>query len=582
MRAEFTLDYDVLTVEQPQRLYLMARFASGSAPDAGRRRPLNLSLVIDRSGSMAGTKIDYTRQAAQFLVQHLGKQDTLSVVLYNDQVETLLHPTNISNKDRIAQLLADIKVRGTTNLSGGWLEGCAHVGAGISPDTLNRVILMSDGLANRGVTDQKQLISMAQQKYEAGISTTTMGLGKDFNEDLMMAFADAGGGAFYFIESPEVAPVIFQEELSGLLKLVGQNLTIQVRPTEHVQRITQLHAYPAQREGRNVRYRMGDIFGEEIKTLVLEFDIPGLKDIGEQAIATLRFEYDEITDDGSVHQQIEVPVTVNVRPSDEQLPPPDAEVARSVLLLKAAQARREAVQAADQGDYKGAAQRLHQVAESITDSPLSDAQLEEERDALLQQAKRMERGPVGFDEYSRKSISTQAYYTMTSRHDETVVLRHRESRRDAPSTARQTEKIRATPHPQPPVAPQPGSTPTHVRWQGRLYPLHGDLIRIGRAPQNEIVISEKGVSRFHAQIRRDASNGNLILDDLDSTNGTHINNQRITGGHVLSVGDRVFACDAELVFLSPPDNKPHEQVNQANANTELDVDADNPETKTDT
>ena len=155
MRAEFTLDYDVLTVEQPQKLYLMARFESGQAPDASRRRPLNLSLVIDRSGSMAGTKIDYTRQASQFLVQHLGQQDTLSIVLYNDKVETLLHPTNISNKDRVTQLLESIKVRGTTNLSGGWLEGCAHVTTGMSPDTVNGVRLMSDGLANRWVAGAK-------------------------------------------------------------------------------------------------------------------------------------------------------------------------------------------------------------------------------------------------------------------------------------------------------------------------------------------------------------------------------------------------------------------------------------------
>src|SRR5262249_42508132 len=146
--ADFSLDYDVLTVERPQKLYLMARFASGISTGE-RRRPLNISLVIDRSGSMAGAKIDYTRQAAQFLVQHLGAQDVFSVVLYNDRVETLLQPEIVANKDALIHRLEQIRVHGTTNLSGGWLEGCRHVSHRLSKDMLNRVILISDGLANR-------------------------------------------------------------------------------------------------------------------------------------------------------------------------------------------------------------------------------------------------------------------------------------------------------------------------------------------------------------------------------------------------------------------------------------------------
>ncbi|MCA9912949.1 MAG: VWA domain-containing protein [Anaerolineae bacterium] len=215
MRADFALDYDVLTVERPQQLYLMARFEAGTGPREAVRRPLNVSLVIDRSGSMAGEKIDYTRQAAQFLVQHLSRRDIFSVVLYNDKVETLLEPEPVLNKDRVMQSLDKMRVRGTTNLSGGWLQGCQHVAENQGGGKLNRVILMTDGLANRGVTDPNQLVQMSRQKQLEGISTTTMGMGTDFNEDLLIEMAHAGGGAYYFIESPEVAPQIFQEELSG-------------------------------------------------------------------------------------------------------------------------------------------------------------------------------------------------------------------------------------------------------------------------------------------------------------------------------------------------------------------------------
>src|SRR5690606_14751727 len=145
--------------------------------------------------------IAYTRQAAQFLVQNLGTRDLLSIVLYNEGVETLLQPEYVTNKDSIIQRILSIKAGGMTNLSGGWLQGCNLVAQNMIDDSLNRVILMSDGLANRGITATLKLVDLARQKKDAGITTTTMGLGADFNEDLLMEMADAGGGAFYFIES---------------------------------------------------------------------------------------------------------------------------------------------------------------------------------------------------------------------------------------------------------------------------------------------------------------------------------------------------------------------------------------------
>jgi Ca-activated chloride channel family protein len=95
-----------------------------------------------------------------------------------------------------------------------------------------------------------KLVVLAQQKRAEGVPTTTMGLGTDCNEDLLMAMAEAGGGAFYFIESPEVTPTIFQEELQGLLSVVGQNLVIGVDPTDYVTTVNQLNSYPMHTNGR--------------------------------------------------------------------------------------------------------------------------------------------------------------------------------------------------------------------------------------------------------------------------------------------------------------------------------------------
>lgn len=534
MRADFSLDYDVLTVEQPQKVYLLARLISGPAPDDQQRRPLNLSLVIDRSGSMSGDKLDYTKQAAQFLVQNLGVRDLLSVVLYNDRIETLMTPEHVSNKDLITQRIGGIKAGGTTNLSGGWLEGCKMVAAHLKAERLNRVILMSDGLANRGVIETEKLVTMAQQKRAEGVTTTTMGLGRDFNEDLLIAMADAGGGAFYFIESPESAPLIFKEELQGLLSVVGQNLAISIEPTEHVTAVQQLNAYAMQTNGRVAIWRLGDIFGDEEKTLLLELSIPALKDLGEKQIATLRFEYDELlSSGGSEHRVWEMPVIVNVA-ADSARALADPRVKQSVLLLQAAQARRDAVRAADQGEYQSASQILRSMADAIDKSEMQSEELKEEQSALLKQAQELERGAESYDTYSRKTMSTQALYTMMSRHEETVVLRSRE--RDK---AFQTETM-------PAVTLQEGVTPTMVTWNGKSFPLKGDLIRIGRAIHNEIIIDAKGVSRFHCHIKREGEK--LVLEDIGSTNGTLVHGHALKGTHVLSVGDEVRLSDEKLIF----------------------------------
>ncbi|MCU0499192.1 MAG: VWA domain-containing protein [Anaerolineae bacterium] len=557
MRANFALDYDVLSVERPQKLYLMAHLTADSSPKDRQRRPLNISLVIDRSGSMAGEKIEYTRQAAQLLVQNLSIHDTLSIVLYNDQVETLLMPENVQRKDVINQQLRGIKPGGTTNLSAGWLQACGYVAQNLKSDQLNRVILMSDGHANRGVTTAEKLVTLAQQKYSEGVSTTTMGLGKDFNEDLLMTMANAGGGAFYFIESPEVAPLIFQEELQGLLSVIGQNLSISLERTDYVTEVKQLNAYPMETNGRRSTFRLGDVFGDEVKALVVELSIPALKEIGQRQIATLRFEYDELGDQGAQRQMLELPVMVNVAATHSLAPQNvNINVRRSVLILQAAGARRQAVESADKGKYREAAEALRSAAELLAASGLMDErEISEEQSALLKQADEMERGAEAYDQYSRKSMSTQAFYSMVSRHDETVVLRYREQSRkgdttDADKATQERPKVQSTPETHPPITAVHQALPSAlaVKWGEQVFQLHKHVIRMGRAPENDVIVNVKGVSRFHAQLKQDGEA--WWIEDMGSTNGTTVNGVPLTQRTRIQIGDEILLCDEKVQIVA--------------------------------
>lgn len=545
MQADFILDYDVLKVGVAQKIYLMARVVSGAAVNQQQRRPLNLSLVIDKSGSMAGDKIDYTRQAAQFLVQNLGVNDTLSIVLYNDTVETLLSPEKVQRKDIISQKIGEIKPSGTTNLSSGWLEGCKWVAQNLDTVSLNRVILMSDGLANRGVTDKAQLVTLAQQKFGEGVSTTTMGLGTDFNEDLLMEMASAGGGAFYFIESPEVTPQIFQEELQGLLNVVGQNLVIGISPANGVNIAGQLNAYAMKFDGAYTNYRLGDVFADEIKAIVIELSLPPLTE-GAHIVGTLRFEYDELLANNTTqHHLIELPVQVRVSNQQHAIIVRNPTVNQNVLLLQAANARKAAVQLADRGAFTEASQILRTAANLIEGQNEDDnPRLLEERNALLLQASELEKGESGYDIYSRKTMSTQSFYTMTSRHEDTVMLRMREQQKK-----RQTQSM----HPvetqeenTPRIEKQPGVTPSHATWNGITFALKGDNIRIGRSSQNDIVMNVEGVSRFHCQLTR--KEAQLLLEDLGSTNGTMMGGESMETPQAVSVGDVAYICDEKLIF----------------------------------
>lgn len=544
MQADFVLDYDVIKVGVTQKIYLMARVISGAAVNQHKRRPLNLSLVIDKSGSMAGDKIDYTRQAAQFMVQNLGVSDTLSIVLYNDTVETLLMPEKVQRKDIISQKIGEIKPSGTTNLSSGWLEGCKLVAQNLDTPSLNRVILMSDGLANRGVTDKTQLVTMAQQKFGEGVSTTTMGLGTDFNEDLLMEMASAGGGAFYFIESPEVTPQIFQEELQGLLNVVGQNLVIGILPANGVQVAGQLNAYAMKFDGGYTTFRLGDVFADEIKAIVIELTLSPMSE-GVYQIANLRFEYDELRENNTTqHHLVELPVQVRVSDHPNAMVVRNPTVNQNVLLLQAANARKAAVQLADKGAFSEASQILRNAAILIDTQNDNNPKLLEERNALLQQATHLEKGESGYDVYDRKTMSTQSFYTMTSRHEDTVMLRQREQQKK-----RQTQSMPPvdTKHDhQPKIEKRPGIMPTHATWNGMTYLLTGDLIRIGRSSQNDIVMNVEGVSRFHCQLIR--KDGQCYLEDLGSTNGTMMNGESTDTPKPVSVGDVAYVCDEKLIF----------------------------------
>jgi Ca-activated chloride channel family protein len=254
----------------------------------------------------------------------------------------------------LAAVIGSIERGGTTNLSGGWLKGAEELRR-VDGDGQRRVLLLTDGHANVGVTDGGQLSGMAQGIRGERISTTTIGFGRDFDEVLLTAMADAGGGNGYFAEGPDDSPGIFNEEFDGLATVSAQNVSVEIAPISDVKFIGVLNEYPMVPVTAGVQVQLGDFYGGELRRVVFEFAIPNVADLGQKHIADVVLRYTTIGDPVEMHD-VTIPVHVNVVEVDEAAgAEADREVVDEVLILKAAEDRKRASDLADVGRYDEAA-----------------------------------------------------------------------------------------------------------------------------------------------------------------------------------------------------------------------------------
>lgn len=382
------------------------------ADDGDRRPALNLSLVLDRSGSMGGAKMEHAREAARYCIEQLLATDRLSVVIFDEVVEVLIPSQFAVNKAALKETLGKVFARSSTALHEAWVRGGIQVSEHLSDGAINRVLLITDGLANIGLTNTDEIVTQALNLHRRGVSTSTIGIGEDFNEDLLLPMAEAGGGNAWHVEQVDDMGRIFSVELEGLITQVGHTVSLGIVPADDVRIVDLLNDFELNETGR---YKLPNLQAGAPLEIVVRVRVPAQAAGTRLRLLDLKLGYmpQEAKSAEVIKQFLEVEFALE---EAVELMPQNTSVIKAVQMLMNARARREAVAYMDAGDFQASRQVL---ASSIVasqqmcmamepDAEMSDelASLEELSESLTDRDK---------DSMSRKQMSYRAYSLSRSR-----------------------------------------------------------------------------------------------------------------------------------------------------------------------
>ncbi|MGB3967578.1 MAG: VWA domain-containing protein [Planctomycetota bacterium] len=270
LRFAAALSHTLYDRHNPTRLSLRIDLAGTSAAATGRP-PLNLAIVIDRSGSMAeDKKFEYALRAAALVFESLTERDIISLVAFDERATVLSPAGPAVNRAFLDHRLADISPVGWTNLSAGLMEGFAQIDSRAVEGQTKRVLVLTDGMANRGVTAPDGLERLVGAAKARGISVSTMGVGTKFDETLLKALAAAGGGRYAYAATGEDIPKAMAVEVDGLLRMVAQNASIRVRVAGG--KIALVHGRLIETPVTEFTLEIGDVREAERAVFVMEIE----------------------------------------------------------------------------------------------------------------------------------------------------------------------------------------------------------------------------------------------------------------------------------------------------------------------
>jgi Ca-activated chloride channel family protein len=372
---------------------------------ADGRPDLSIAAVLDRSTSMRGAKLGEVKRAARRLVEELGPSDRLVLVAFDATAEMLAAGSG-ANKKPFLDAIEKLEPRRGTNLGRGLETALAFLAADQSGN-VKRVLLLTDGEASVGVTDRAGLEAVARTLVALGVTTTGLGFGASYDEDLLGAIAGAGGGRLHHVKEKDDLAQVFEKELGGLRSLAARWIEVTVRPDGGARVLGARNSYPTRRSGDSLVLELSELRAGEGKTALFDIlvppstpDQPVDRRIGD---ALLRW----VDAQGEKH---ELGFSLIVKYADDATAAkaePNGEVALEVALLDAALAKDRALALADEGDWVQGSERLmNSLVKMQTDFPKSPT-LQKEIDRIAQLAKKLEKGRLEAEE--RKEVREEIH-----------------------------------------------------------------------------------------------------------------------------------------------------------------------------
>ncbi|HJN15690.1 MAG TPA: VWA domain-containing protein [Armatimonadota bacterium] len=292
---------------EPQSIYLRLEFAAGKF-ETEERSPLNVAIVLDRSGSMSGEKLEQAKLAAIRIVEGLEPTDRLSFVVYDDTINTPIPNTFCKKPKDIIKTIEQIADGGSTNLGGGLQEGYKQGRKALDADYVNRVILLSDGLANEGETRAEVLAKWAKQEYARDLSTSTIGIGTDYDAKLMEQIAVAGNGGYYYVQTPESINDIIAREFSSLFTTVAEGTKLSLRLAEGV-KLESIYGYEVEEKDGAHIVDIPTLRSVDRKFVIAKLTLPAFE-AGKHKIADAAVNYEDAISGGTA--KMDTSVTLNV------------------------------------------------------------------------------------------------------------------------------------------------------------------------------------------------------------------------------------------------------------------------------
>ncbi|MCB1503398.1 MAG: VWA domain-containing protein [Hyphomicrobiaceae bacterium] len=366
LEVDAQLGQSVLPTGQSGKVYLRLSLKGQPIASRTKRPPVNIALVLDRSGSMKGERIASAKAAARAALERLAPDDVVALVAYNHEVDILRPASPLGSEHALQAAINRLEADGRTALHSGVVAGAKEVERYLDETKVNRVILLSDGLANVGPSSPRELAELGRKLGAKGISVTTIGLGLDYNEDLMSRLAASSDGNHAFVEDPEDLSGIFASEFGDALSITAKDIEIIIECKVGYKPVRVL-GREAAIDGNRIRMKLNQLQGSNERYFVVEIESPDVKKEGDVEIASVSIDYLDLASGG--RKQADVRATGRYSAStDEASKSINKSVMTQVTTQIATETSEKAVELRDKGDISGAKKLLEGNATYLKDA----------------------------------------------------------------------------------------------------------------------------------------------------------------------------------------------------------------------